>query len=56
MKQSEGGESRYTYSAQWSQEDGMHVGLVAEFPSLSWLAETPEEALAGVQRIVEGCA
>ena len=33
-------------------EDGEHVGLCIEFPSLNWLAETPEEALAGVRKVV----
>ncbi|MYF86766.1 MAG: toxin-antitoxin system HicB family antitoxin, partial [Rhodospirillaceae bacterium] len=39
---------RYTYRITWSSEDGEHVGLCAEFPSLSWLAPTPEKALSGV--------
>ena len=38
----------YTYRVTWSAEDGEHRGLCAEFPSLSWLAPTPETALAGV--------
>ena len=38
----------YTYRVTWSQEDGEHVGLCAEFPSLSWLAAKPETALAGI--------
>jgi predicted HicB family RNase H-like nuclease len=42
----------YTYRVTWSPEDREHVGLCAEFPSLSWLAETPEEALAGIRRVV----
>ena len=42
----------YTYQVTWSPEDGEHVGLCIEFPSLSWLAETPEEALAGVRKVV----
>lgn len=42
----------YTYRVTWSAEDGEHVGLCAEFPSLSWLAPTPEEALAGVRQVV----
>ncbi|MBN1424109.1 type II toxin-antitoxin system HicB family antitoxin [Candidatus Fermentibacteria bacterium] len=45
---------RYTYRVTWSEEDGEHVGLCAEFPSLSWLAPTPEGALRGVRRIVSG--
>jgi predicted RNase H-like HicB family nuclease len=43
---------RYTYRVTWSEEDGEHVGLCAEFPSLSWLGPTPEEALQGVRRLV----
>ena len=42
----------YTYRITWSAEDGEHVGLCAEFPSLSWLAPTPEDALAGIQSLV----
>ena len=42
----------YTYRITWSAEDGEHVGLCAEFPSLSWLAPTPDEALAGIRRLV----
>ncbi len=42
----------YTYRLTWSPEDGEHVGLCAEFASLSWLAETPEEALAGIRQVV----
>ena len=44
--------NRYAYRATWSQEDDEHVGLCAEFPSLSWLAPTPEKALAGIRRVV----
>jgi predicted HicB family RNase H-like nuclease len=44
----------YTYRVTWSAEDGEHVGLCVEFPSLSWLAATPEEALAGIRRMVQG--
>lgn len=40
----------YTYRVTWSAEDGEHVGLCAEFPSLSWLAKTPEAALKGIRR------
>jgi len=35
----------YTYRVMWSEED-------PEFPSLSWLAVTPEEALAGIRQVV----
>ena len=37
----------------WSDEDREYVGLCAEFPSLSWLADTPEAALAGIRDTVK---
>jgi predicted HicB family RNase H-like nuclease len=43
---------RYTYRVTWSAEDEEHVGLCVEFPSLSWLAATPEEALKGIRKVV----
>ena len=43
---------RYTYRITWSAEDDEYVGLCAEFPSLSWLAPTPEEAFAGIRQVV----
>ena len=42
----------FTYRVTWSREDDEHVGLCAEFPSLSWLAATPEAALAGIRKLV----
>lgn len=44
---------RYTYRLTWSEEDQEHVGLCAEFPSLSWLAATPEKALAGIRKLAK---
>ena len=44
--------NHYTYRVTWSPEDAEHVGLCAEFPSLSWLAATPEKALAGIRKVV----
>ena len=44
--------NHYTYRVTWSAEDGEHVGLCAEFPSLSWLARTPEKALAGIRQAI----
>ena len=44
--------THYTYRVTWSAEDGEHVATVAEFPSLSWLAPTPGEALAGLADVV----
>ncbi len=36
----------------WSADDCEFVGLCAEFPSLSWLASTPDEAFSGIQQLV----
>jgi predicted HicB family RNase H-like nuclease len=43
---------RYTYRVTWSEEDGEYVGLCVEFPSLSWLAQEPEDALRGIRQVV----
>jgi len=43
---------RYSYRVTWSEDDQEHVGVCAEFPSLSWLARTPEGALRGIRRVV----
>ncbi len=45
-------QDRYTYRVTWSEEDKEYVGLCAEFPSLSWLDESPEEALHGIRQVV----
>jgi predicted HicB family RNase H-like nuclease len=42
----------YTYRVTWSPEDGEHVGLCVEFPSLSWLSPEPEGALTGIRHVV----
>ena len=46
---------RYTYRVTWSAEDGEHVGLCAEFPSLSWLAPSRQEAFSGILDLVADC-
>ena len=43
---------RYTYRVTWSEDDHEYVGLCVEFPGLSWLAGTPEEALNGIRKVV----
>jgi len=43
---------RYTYRVTWSEDDNEYVGLCVEFPSLSWLATTPEAALKGIRKLV----
>ncbi len=42
----------YTYRVTWSEEDKEYIGLCIEFPSLSWLAKTPETALKGIRKVV----
>ena len=44
--------THYTYRVAWSAEDGEHVATIAEFPSLSWLAPPPVEALQGLASVV----
>ena len=46
---------KFTYRVTWSQEDGEFVGLCAEFPGLSWLAISPEEALKGIRSVIKTC-
>jgi len=43
---------KYTYRVTWSETDEEYVGLCAEFPSLSWLATSPEAALKGIRNVV----
>ena len=45
----------HTYCVTWSVDDDEYVGLCAEFPSLSWLAPTPDEAFSGIRRVVSDC-
>lgn len=42
----------YKYSVAWSAEDEEYVATVAEFPSLSWLADSQEMALSGMLDLV----
>jgi len=44
--------NHFTYRVTWSSDDKEHVGLCAEFPSLSWLAPSPEKALSGIRKVV----
>jgi predicted HicB family RNase H-like nuclease len=41
----------YAYRVLWSAEDDGYVGLVAEMPSLSWVADSPEEAFTGIRQL-----
>jgi predicted HicB family RNase H-like nuclease len=42
----------YSYRVIWSEEDKEYIGLCAEFPSLSWLAQSPEAAIRGIREVV----
>lgn len=44
---------KYSYRITWSEEDQEHVGLCVEFPSLSWLSKSKEDALEGICNLVE---
>jgi len=44
---------RYTYRITWSEDDAEFVGLCVEFPSLSWLDRSPEEALKGIRKLAK---
>ena len=52
MAQKKDNHDKYTYRVTWSEEDAEYVGICAEFPSLSWLAQTPEAALKGASKLV----
>jgi predicted HicB family RNase H-like nuclease len=54
MRMSTTSPQKYTYRVMWSEEDQEHVGLCAEFPSLSWLAGTQVDALNGITKVVAG--
>jgi len=41
-----------TYRVEWPEDDNEWVGLVDEHPSLSWLATTEAEALAGINTLM----
>ncbi len=43
---------KYTYRVTWSEDDNEYVGLCVEFPSLSWLADSPEKSLIGIRKLV----
>jgi hypothetical protein len=45
-----GENNKYAYRVTWSEDDSEYIGLCAEFPSLSWLARTPEAALKDIRK------
>jgi hypothetical protein len=40
------------YTVEWSEEDQEYVATAAGFPSLSWLAPGPVQALSGLVRLI----
>ena len=42
----------YSYRVIWSEENQNFIGMCSEFPSLSWLAKSPESALRGIRKVV----
>jgi predicted HicB family RNase H-like nuclease len=42
----------YTYRVTWSEEDKEYIGLCAEFPGISWLADSQDKALHGIVNLV----
>ncbi len=47
-----GGMPEYTYRAEWSPDSREYVGQCLEFPYLWWRGLSPDEAIAGVARMV----
>lgn len=45
--------TKYDYHVTWSVADNAYIGTVTEFPSLSWIADTPESALHGISDVVD---
>ena len=43
---------KYAYRVMWSEEDKEYVGLCAEFPSLSWLDKSQDNAFRGIRKLV----
>lgn len=44
---------KYSYRVIWSEEDQEYVGLVAEFPSLSWMSKSQETAFKGIRNLTK---
>jgi predicted RNase H-like HicB family nuclease len=42
----------YLYSVEWSEDDTIYIGRVAEFPSLAAHGDTPQSALDEIMSVV----
>lgn len=45
--------AHYAYRVVWSAEDGEYVATCLEFPSLSWLAESRNAAIDGLEALLD---
>ena len=43
---------QYSYNVAWSEEDGVFIGRVAEFPSLAVHGDSQEKALREIRTVV----
>lgn len=43
---------KYAYRVMWSEEDQEYLGLCAEFPALSWLDKSQDNAFKGIRKLV----
>lgn len=44
--------AHYAYRVVWSADDGEYVATCLEFPSLSWLAESRNAAIDGLEALL----
>jgi predicted RNase H-like HicB family nuclease len=44
---------KYGYRVMWSEEDQKYVGLVAKFPSISWLSKSQDGAFKGIRTLTK---
>lgn len=45
--------TNHVFTVFWSDDDEAFVATTAEYPSLSWVAETADAALAGLRDLVD---
>lgn len=42
----------YSYQVEWNEEEESYIATVEEFPSLSWVAKEPHDALRGLAEML----
>ena len=45
-------EDKINYTVFWSDEDPEYAGASPQFPSLSWIDKDPDQAYAGIRKLV----